>query len=104
MQIYLFRSPLPRRSKVFFAPTLFLFNNNINILLKSKVKHIAITIDGLKEQHDSLRVLRNGGATFDKIIANLEYIRDNVKTRMLTVSLRSNITIEALSQNPQYND
>ncbi len=79
-----------------------LIENNINILLKSKVKHIAITIDGLKEQHDSLRVLRNGGATFDKIIANLEYIRDNVKTRMLTVSLRSNITIEALDHLEEY--
>ena len=79
-----------------------LSEKNINILLKNKVKHIAITIDGLKEQHDSLRTLKNGNGTFDKIIENLKYIRDNVKTRTLSISLRSNLTIEALDHIEEY--
>lgn len=79
-----------------------LSEKNINILLKNKVKHIAITIDGLKKQHDSLRTLKNGGGTFDKIIENLKYIRDNVKTRTLSISLRSNLTIKALEHIEDY--
>lgn len=69
---------------------------NIDLLLKAKVRHFAITIDGIKEQHDSFRMLKNGDGTFDKIISNLLYIRDNIKTRTISVSLRSNITVEAV--------
>lgn len=69
---------------------------NIDILIKAKIRHFAITIDGVKEQHDSLRVLKNGCGTFDKIISNLVYIRDNVKTRTISISLRSNVTLESI--------
>lgn len=79
-----------------------LSEQNVAILLKNKVKHIAITIDGLRDQHDSQRVLKNGGPTFDRIIENLEYIRDNVKTRTLSISIRSNITVNALDRIEEY--
>ena len=76
--------------------------SNIDILIKAKVRHFAITIDGVKEQHDSLRVLKNGNGTFDKIISNLIYIRDNIKTRTISISLRSNITLDAVDSLDNY--
>lgn len=66
--------------------------NNIDILLKSKVRNIFITIDGTKELHDKQRVLADGSPTFDKIIENLVYIKDNIKTRALNIAIRSNMT------------
>lgn len=75
---------------------------NIDMLIESKVRHFAITIDGIKEQHDSFRVLKNGDGTFDRIISNLLYIRDNIKTRTISVSLRSNITVDAVESLEKY--
>ena len=65
---------------------------NVKKLMSCKVTHIAVTIDGTKEMHDSQRTLANGDSTFDQIINNLRYIRDNIKSRTLTVSIRTNIT------------
>lgn len=75
---------------------------NIDLLIKAKVRHFAVTVDGTKEQHDALRVTKNGSATFDKIISNLLYIRDNVKTRTISISLRSNITVAAIGALADY--
>lgn len=75
---------------------------NIDLLIKAKVRHFAITIDGIKEQHDSFRMLKNGNGTFDKIISNLLYIRDNIKTRTISISLRSNITVDAVGLLEKY--
>lgn len=79
-----------------------LTETNVNILLKCKIRHLAVTIDGLKERHDFLRTLRDGTATFDRIIENLKYIRDQIKTQTLSIALRSNITIEMLENIEEY--
>lgn len=79
-----------------------LTERNIDILLKNKVRHIAVTIDGLRERHNFLRTLKNGTATFDRIIDNLKYIRDYIKTQTLSISIRSNMTIEALETIEKY--
>lgn len=81
-----------------------LSERNIKTLLDCKVRHIAVTIDGLKRNHDSLRVLANGNATFDKIISNLVYIRDEVKTRVLSISIRSNLAVNAIDSIEEYYD
>ena len=65
---------------------------NIDILLRSRVTTICVTIDGLKDVHDIQRVLANGSPTFERIISNLLYIRDNIKRRIPEVILRTNIT------------
>lgn len=65
---------------------------NINVLIRCRVTSFTVTIDGIGETHDQMRVLSNGMGTFEKIIGNLEYIRDNVKTRALKVIIRSNLT------------
>lgn len=79
-----------------------LTKENIYKLIKSRVKHFAITIDGLKEQHNNQRILKNGKGTFDKIINNLIYIRDNIKTQTLSISLRNNILIDAIDNIENY--
>ncbi|MBE5317737.1 radical SAM protein [Pedobacter sp. MR2016-19] len=47
---------------------------NYDILEKSKVRKIQITIDGNKEMHDSVRYLNNGKGTYQKILDNLKNI------------------------------
>lgn len=80
----------------------YLTPDNIDTLLSCNVTHIAVTVDGIKEKHDSLRVLKNGQPTFDTIISNLIYIRDYIKTRALTVSIRSNLTKAHLKELGDY--
>lgn len=63
-------------------------------LTHCRLKNYTITIDGEKELHDRQRVLANGGPTFEQIISNLLYIKNNRKNCMFRISLRTNITIE----------
>lgn len=75
---------------------------NVKRLMSCHVTHLAVTIDGTQEIHDRQRVLVNGKPTFDDIIKNLKYIRDNIKSRTLTVSIRSNITKEHIGNLSDY--
>ena len=50
-----------------------------------------ITLDGRREQHDSQRVLINGQGTFDKIVENLLYIKNNHK-RGTAFAIRTNFS------------
>lgn len=77
---------------------------NIDILRKSKVNDICVTIDGLKELHDKQRILKNGGPTFDKIIGNLLYIKNNIKSSTLSITIRSNITLAHYEWLEEYYD
>lgn len=65
---------------------------NIDILLKSRINTISVTIDGEKEVHDKQRVLANGEGTFDKIVSNLLYIKNNVRKVYPEIIIRMNIT------------
>lgn len=40
------------------------------------IKSIQVTIDGMKEVHNSRRCLRTGHPTFDRIIENIKYVHD----------------------------
>ena len=44
----------------------------LDILVRSKIEHMQITLDGLRENHDATRHLAGGGGTFDRIIRNLK--------------------------------
>ena len=76
--------------------------SNIDTLIKSKVLNFFITIDGIKQQHDTQRVLNTGEGTFDTIIDNLLYIKNNVKTRALNITIRSNMTKQHLDNLSDY--
>ena len=58
----------------------------IRLLEKYRVKAIRISIDGTKEYHDDMRILKNGNGTFDTIMNNLR-IPTSIKYR-----LRCNLT------------
>lgn len=77
---------------------------NINRLISCHINHIAVTIDGNRSLHDRQRMLVNGSPTFDRIIENLMYIRDYVKSRTLTVSIRTNIMKEHIRLLNEYYD
>lgn len=75
---------------------------NINKLIKWNVYSYTITIDGLKETHDQLRYLKGHGSTFDRIINNLIYIRDNVKCSKLRIIIRTNLTTKIAKNLDEY--
>jgi len=55
-------------------------------LAKRKVSIAQITLDGSQEQHDSRRMLKNGGGTFHKIMDNIAQIVD-----IIPVNVRCNL-------------
>jgi uncharacterized protein len=74
-------------------------------LYKIKQYHYQITIDGMKEQHDKQRVRADGSPTFDKIVENLLYIRNNPqKYKLATVAIRVNVTKEILENLDEFVD
>lgn len=66
----------------------------LDLLIDCKVFSYTVTIDGLANTHDHLRVLKNGGPTFNTIISNMRYIRDKVSLKMINFIIRINITTE----------
>lgn len=65
-------------------------------LLKCNIRTYQITIDGLQSTHDKYRHLVNGGATYNTIMKNLINIRDNIKSTMFQIVLRTNMTKKLL--------
>ena len=61
-------------------------------MLRCKVFRYQITLDGLAESHNKTRVLANGGTSFERIIANLRAIRDEVKSLFFQIAIRMNVT------------
>jgi uncharacterized protein len=54
-----------------------------------------VTIDGNEKMHDNTRPLANGGKTFQTIMTNLKNIRDHVRSRLFTIVIRNNMTIDS---------
>ena len=71
-------------------------------LLKANVLYYQITIDGLEESHNAQRPLRDGRGSFDRIIKNLENIRDEIKSRMFRITIRTNFSRNMLNLIPEY--
>ena len=76
--------------------------SNVQKLIECNVLNYTITIDGLRNTHDNQRALINGEGTFDKIISNLIWIKNNVKTRTINIIIRTNITKEIMENIPEY--
>lgn len=71
-------------------------------LKKWNVLHYQITIDGLRETHNRQKPLAGGGDTFDRVIHNLEEIRDREKSKMVHITIRTNISREIQTQLKEY--
>lgn len=80
----------------------YLTPQNMEKLIKYKVYQYMVTIDGAKNTHDKQRVLINGRPTFDQIINNLKYIRDNIKFNYLNIIIRTNLTRQIMSDFDEY--
>lgn len=64
-----------------------------DMLYKNKIYIYQITLDGVKKEHDKQRVKEDGMGTFDKILGNLLYIRDNRnKYKLARITIRTNAT------------
>ena len=71
-------------------------------LKKWHVLSYQITIDGLEDTHNRQKPLAGGGKTFERVIANLEAIRDHEKSKMLAFTIRTNISREIKAQIKEY--
>lgn len=60
-----------------------------------------ITLDGCKSQHDSQRILKNGEGTFQKIVDNLTYIKNNHK-RGTAFAIRTNFSKSIMKDIDEY--
>lgn len=65
---------------------------NIEKLVKCDVTSYVITLDGIEETHNKTRVLKSGGPTYDTIIKNLLYIKNNIINSDIRVIIRNNFT------------
>lgn len=63
-----------------------------DMLVRSRVNQFMITIDGINDLHDAQRMLADGSPTFDRIIENLLMVKSKIKTSVLSVIIRLNIT------------
>ena len=61
-------------------------------LYKLHVSTYTITIDGIRETHNEQKPLANGDPTFDTVIQNLLDIKNTVKNRFFSITLRTNFT------------
>lgn len=59
-------------------------------LLRCRVSHVQVTLDGPKDLHDKMRPLVSGRGTFDRIIANLHRAAEQ-----FTVDVRINVDSES---------
>lgn len=82
----------------------FLTPEVIEKLVKLKVTHYMITIDGIKKTHDAQKPLANGDGTFDTVINNLLHIKNNVKSRMFHITIRTNFTEQMSETISEYID
>lgn len=79
-----------------------LTSDTIKELISYKVYSYCITLDGLKDSHDNQRVLANGNPTFDIIINNLKYIKNEIHFKYLNICIRTNFTKITLARIDDY--
>ncbi len=63
-----------------------------------------ISIDGLRDTHDSLRKLADGSGSFDTIISNIKAIRNISDIRFFNVDIRTNFTKTIAARLDEYLD
>ena len=78
---------------------------NFDMLYNLRVFSYQVTLDGLEEQHNKQRVLKNGNGTFEKIVNNLLYIKNNYqKYKLANVSIRVNMSRDILNHFSEFID
>ena len=67
-------------------------------LYKNHVTAFQITLDGLQEQHDKQRHLKDGSGTYQRIVGNIKSILSSEKSRNFRITIRINFTKAILSR------
>lgn len=75
---------------------------NIDKLKKCHITGYQITLDGLSNTHNRQRVGINGNGTWEQIISNLIYFRDNIKSKTINIAIRTNISKEIYDKRKEY--
>lgn len=78
-----------------------LTKKNVDTLYRCHVREFIVTVDGNRNTHDKQRHLKNGNPTFDRIIANLQEIKENKKLHVKIV-MRTNVSKEILDSLEEY--
>lgn len=71
-------------------------------LKKLRVIRYQITLDGMSETHNNLRFLSNHNGTWEVIVKNLQDIRDTVKSSIISIIIRTNLTREIYNNIKEY--
>lgn len=74
----------------------------IEKLVRCNIFTYCISIDGIQEVHDFQRPLRSGDGTWQTIINNMIDIKDNVKSFLFRIIMRTNVTTAFLSSSQDY--
>lgn len=73
----------------------YLLNKKIfSKLVEYKVLNYTVTLDGIEEDHDKTRVLKNGGPTFSTIVKNLNNMRES--TTPFLLQIRQNYSVSSI--------
>lgn len=96
-----------KRNRTFYASITtngyYLDIDTFNILFwECNIKKFAITIDGLAEIHDKQRYTKDGYGSFNTIIKNLLEIKKISKNVDFEINIRSNISVDGLSDLENY--
>lgn len=73
-------------------------------LRKLHIYRYQITVDGFSKTHDKQRILIGGGNTWNKIINNLEDIRDNIHSGVMQYTIRTNVCREIYEEYKEFID
>jgi uncharacterized protein len=68
------------------------------------ITSVQVTVDGVKEAHDAFRFLKNGGATYEKIMSNLLDIARIPETTEFSLDVRCNFTKATVGQVGEFTD
>lgn len=71
-------------------------------LKKLRIIRYQITLDGMSETHNNLRFLSDHNGTWQVIVKNLQDIRDKVKSSMVSIIIRTNLTKEIYNDIERY--
>ena len=69
-----------------------------------RITHYQITVDGNRSIHDAQRILIDGKGSFDCIMNNLNEIKDHSKSKIWTMSLRTNVTQNIIANINSYKE
>ncbi len=72
------------------------------MLQKYNLVNIQITMDGIKETHNKQRVLANGAGTYDTIIKNLLTIKNETRSAVQKIIIRTNVSKDIYDTLNQY--